>query len=197
VKITAPDFVTRLQLATEQDTAKGMFFNGVLSAAEKLLPPPGRAMCLEASGEKRFIDFLNYPIASFLHLSFTAAELLAPKVGGIPNAFRKLGSQALTDFLSSGVGKTLLVLVSDPERILAAVPTAFRTAVGYGERTVEFRGKGRCVITMKRDFMPHPYHEGLLHAAVAAMGGQNVKVVGSALGQLDTQYEITWDPKAS
>lgn len=195
VPIPSADFAVRLSLATPQDTAKGMFFNGVLGAVEKLLPAPARAMCLEASGEKRFLDFLNYPVASFLQLSFTAAELLAPTIGGVAPAFRKLGTQATEDFLGSAVGKTLQVLVSDPNRILAAVPSAFKTAVSYGERSFQFPQPGRCVITMKRDFMPPPYQEGVLFAAVSAMGGQNIKVTGMSLAPLDATYEITWDPK--
>ncbi len=81
------------------------------------------------------------------------------------------------------------MLVSDPERMVAAVPSAFKTAVSYGERSVEQKQKGRSVISMKRDFMPHPYHEGVLFAAMTAVGAQNVQVTGSSVGALDTRYE--------
>lgn len=193
VKITSPDFEARRFHATPADTAKGMFFNGVLDAVTKLVDADARAMCLAASGERKFVDFFNYPIATFLPLAFTAAELLAPKVGGHDEAFRKLGAQATWDFLGSGVGKTLLMLAGmDPDRLVAAVPSAFKTAVSYGERVTEFKGPGHAVVTMKRDFMPFPYHEGVLGAAVRATGGEEVTVQGRALGAMDAEYTIHW-----
>lgn len=195
VKLTSPDFRARISLATEKDTAKGMFFNGLLDAVEKLLDKRARDLCQQASGEKKFVDFFNYPIAMFLQASFTAAELMAPAMGGHDAAFRKMGYRAANDFLNSGVGKTLLILAGhDPNRILSAVPTAFKTSVSYGERTVSFIRPRQCLVKFVRDFMPHPYHEGVLAAAVEAMHSKNVKVFGRRLGTLDAEYEVTWEP---
>jgi len=195
VRITSPDFRARLTLTTAADTAKGMFFNGVLDAVQKLLDATARERCLQSSGEKKFIDFFNYPIATFLPMVFTAAELLATSLNGHDAAFRKLGKQATTDFLTSGVGKTLLILAGhEPSRLLSAVPTAFRTAVSYGERRVDLLGPQRAVVKMTRDFMPHPYHEGVLAGALEQMHARNVKVVGRRLGPLDADYEVNWEP---
>lgn len=194
VRISSPDFRARITLATAADTAKGMFFNGVLDAVQKLLDAEAREKCLAASGEKKFIDFFNYPIATFLPMVFTAAELLAPSCQGHDAAFRKLGKQAATDFLTSGVGKTLLVLAGhEPARLVSAVPTAFKTSVSYGERRVEFLGPRHAVVKVTRDFMPHPYHEGVLAAAVEAMHSRNVKVVGKRTATLDAEYDLTWE----
>ena len=194
VKITAPDFGTRLSLATPDDTAKGMFFNGVLDAVAKLVGPEAPAICLAAAGERRkFIDFFNYPITMFLYLSFTAVELMARAGCSHDEGFFKLGSQATSDFLGSGVGKTLLLLVGrDPGRLIGALPGAYKTAVSYGERKAEATGKNSYRLTVRRDFMPAKYHEGVLDAVVRAMGIQDVTVTGTALGTLDVRYEIRW-----
>lgn len=194
VIISAPDFAARLEQVTPGDTAKGMFFNGVLDAVAKLVGPEAPAICLASAGEKRkFIDFFNYPIGTFLYLAFTAVELMAQAGGTHDDGFFRLGAQATSDFLGTGVGKTLLLLAGrDPGRLLAALPGAYKTAVSYGERKAEAMGKGRYRLTVRRDFMPGKYHEGVLDAVVRAMGIQDVKVVGTSLGLLDVQYDIQW-----
>jgi uncharacterized protein (TIGR02265 family) len=172
VTITAPDFAARLEQVTPGDTAKGMFFNGVLDAVAKLVGPEAPAICLASAGEKRkFIDFFNYPIGTFLQLAFTAVELISEAGGTLEEGFFRLGAQATSDFLATGVGKTLLLLAGkDPGRLIAALPGAYKTAVSYGERKAEAMGKGAYRLTVRRDFMPGPYHEGVLDAVVRAMG---------------------------
>ena len=194
VRITAPDFEARLELATPDDTAKGMFFNGVLDAVAQLVNAEAPAICLAAAGERRkFIDFFNYPISMFLHLSFTAVELISKAGCSHDEGFFRLGSRATSDFLGSGVGKTLLLLVGrDPSRLINAIPGAYKTAVSYGERKAEATGKNSYRLTVHRDFMPAKYHEGVLDAVVRAMGVQDVTVTSTPLGMLDVRYEIRW-----
>jgi uncharacterized protein (TIGR02265 family) len=192
--IGSADLVLRLSLATPKDTAKGMFFNGALASVRTWLDDAAAARCQAASEEKRFIDFFNYPITSFLNLTFTAADLLKPKMATHEEVFRRFGRQATDDFLASTVGKMLLALAGkDPRRLLTAIPGGYKTAVSYGERAVEFVGDKRCRFTMKRDFMPHTYHEGVFIQVISALGVSNVKVVGQRLGTLDAMYDITWE----
>lgn len=184
------DLAARLALATPADSAKGMFFNGVLVAVEKLLGEDAREICRRASGERKFIDYFNYPIAQFLPMAFTAVKLLEPKLGSYEKAFFQLGHQAIDDFLGSGIGKTLLVLAGkEPGRVLAAAPSAYKTAVSYGERRLEMRN-GRFVLVVRRDFMPASYHEGVLVAVLTALGVPNPQVHGRSVGLLDTDYEV-------
>lgn len=188
------DLQLRLSLAQPSDTCKGMFFNGALGAVERTLGQAAREQCRAAGGEKKCVDFFNYPIAGFLQLSFVAAELLEEKVGSYDEAFRSLGQQAVDDFLASTVGKTLLMLAGkDPTRLLRSCPSAYRTAVSYGERKVEFTSERSCVFSMRRDFMPHPYHEGVFAQVIRALGVANVRVVGKRTGPLDADYAISWE----
>ncbi|MCP3137313.1 DUF2378 family protein [Pyxidicoccus xibeiensis] len=187
------DLEARLALATKEDTARGLFFNGVVGAVRVLGGEDAVVRCLSASGEKKFIDFFNYPVAAFLRMSFTAAHLMAPKFGGFDGAMRRMGVQATTDFLSSAAGKTLLLLASEsPKRLVGNLHAGYRAAVSYGERGVTWTGDKTGVFFMKRDFMPPPYHEGTLQAAIEAVGGKQVQVHGTQTGPLDTEYTLSW-----
>ena len=192
--VSASDLEERLALAASGDTVKGVLCNAALAALSKLLDPRAADTCRAASGERRFIDFFNYPISSFLKLSFTAAELSRSKLGGYDAAFRTLGKQAVDDFLSTAAGKTLRSLGNkDPHRLLATLPSAYRTALNHGERHILLAAEGRCVLQMRRDFLPHPYHEGVLGALLSSLGLGPAQVMGRRVGVLDADYEITWD----
>lgn len=187
------DLERRLSLATREDTARGMFFNGVLDAVRTLGGEAAVARCLEASGEKKFVDFFNYPVAAFLELAYAAAEVMGPRFGGFEGALRRMGVQATTDFLSSTAGKTLLLLAAgSPKRLVGNLHSGYRAAVSYGERGVSWTGDKSGLFTMKRDFMPPAYHEGTLQAVIEAVGGSQVKVQGRQVGLLDTEYTLSW-----
>lgn len=185
----------RLELAKPEDTARGMFFNGVLNAVKDV--PGGGALleeCRALTGERRFVDVFSYPISGFLRLAFPAAALLAPREGGMEAAFRHLGHLGIDDFLKSPAGKTLLLLASSSLRkVMQNATAAYRTAVSYGDRSMEWPGQRHCVMTMKYDFMPHPYHQGLLLRTLEALGGKGVQVKATPTGLLDATYEMTWE----
>jgi len=187
------DLAQRLAHATAKDTCKGMFFNGVLLATERLVSVDARKALFAKAGGKKFVDFFNYPITDFLPLAFGAVELLLPKEGGWEAGFRRLGRQATDDFLGTAVGKTLLLLANDDaRRLMSSLPSGYKTAVSYGERQVIWGGPKACTFKMRRDFMPHPYHEGVVEQVLQAVGANDVKVGGRRVGQLDTDYDVSW-----
>ncbi|NVJ02574.1 DUF2378 family protein [Myxococcus sp. AM009] len=189
----AKELEARLALATKDDTARGLFFNGVVSAVRTMGGDAAVERCLAASGETRFIDFFNYPVSAFLRMSFTAAQMMGPEHGGFDGALRRMGVVATTDFLSSAAGKTLLLLASDsPKRLVGNLHSGYRAAVSYGERAVKWTGDTSGIFTMKRDFMPPAYHEGTLQAVIEAVGGKQVQVHGRQTGPLDTEYTLSW-----
>jgi len=190
------DLTARLGQATPKDTCKGMFFNGVLQATEQLVGDDARADALSKSGEKKFVDFFNYSIARFLPMAYCSAEHLMKAEGGWEGAFRRLGRQATDDFLATAVGKTLLLLAgSDPRRLINSLPSGYKTAVSYGQRAVVWTGPTTCVLSMRRDFMPHPYHEGVLLQVIETIGVKRVSVQGKRVTLLDADYTVNWDPK--
>jgi len=194
--IDEADLTARLGQATPKDACKGMFFNGVLQATEQLVGEDARNEALSKSADKKFVDFFNYAIAHFLPLAYCAAGHLVKAEGGYEGAFRRLGRQAADDFLATAVGKTLLLLAgNDPRRFINSLPSGYKTAVTYGQRQVTWQGPRQCVLSMRRDFMPHPYHEGVLAQGLEAIGAKNVKVTGSRITLLDADYAVSWDPK--
>ena len=191
--LTISDLADRLRFANEDDTCKGMFFNGVLSAMVKLCGNSARDSVAAMLPEKKYVDFFNYPIASFLPAAFQAAKLLTPMTGNFDSAMSKLGEQAIDDFLATAVGRTLVtVSAGEAKRLMRAAPVAYRTAVSYGSRETIVTGETTCVFKMRRDFMPHPYHEGVFTAVLRALGCRDVQVRGRRMGLFDADYDVSW-----
>ena len=192
--LSISDLASRLQVATEEDTCKGMFFNGVLSAMRGLVGEETREHVARYLPEKKYVDFFNYPIATFLPAAFAAARALERVNGGnFDAAMRRLGEQAIDDFLATSVGRMLVsVSAGESARLMRAAPTAYKTAVSYGARETVFTGPTACVFKVVRDFMPPPYHEGVFLAVLRALGTLDVCVRGERRGLLDADYFITW-----
>ncbi len=183
----------RCALSTPEDTTRGMFFRGVLETVRRLGGPALEAECRKLLPEKRYLDFYSYPVTHFLQLSFLAAHLLADACGGFDEAQRRLGRQAAHDFLTSVAGKTLQMLARDePRLLLEQLPTGFRLAVSYGERGMTWTGPTSGHFTMKRNFMPPAYHEGVLAAVLEAVGARDVQVHGRDTGVLGAEYAVSW-----
>jgi uncharacterized protein (TIGR02265 family) len=172
-----------------------MFFNGLFLAVGRAQAEAGTDRLRQAARGQKFVDFFNYPILEFLPLAYYAAELVS---GGaepeqLTAGIRSIGKQATDDFLGTAVGKTLLLLSgNDPRRLMNSLASGYKTAVSYGTRTVTWSGSTSCTFAMRRDFMPPPYHEGVITQVLLAVGGKDVKVEGRAMGPLDTDYEISW-----
>lgn len=183
----------RCALATPEDTARGMFFRGVLETVRRIGGSGMEQLCRQSLPEKRYIDFFSYPITQFLPLAFQAASLLAEPCGSLATAHRVMGQKAAHDFLESVAGRTMLMLAYDePRLLLGQLPTGFLAAVSYGERSMVWTGPRGGRFIMKRDFMPTAYHEGVLHAALEAVGARDIEVQGRELGLLDTEYALSW-----
>lgn len=195
LRLDAGDLALRIAAATPSDTCKGMFCNGLFHAVQRARGTLGMEALKHAAHGQKFVDFFNYPIADFLPMAYLASELVGG--GATPLALeagvRSLGRQATDDFLGTAVGKTLLMLAgTDPRRLMNSLASGYKTAVSYGTRTVNWKTPTHCVFEMRRDFMPHPYHEGVLLQVLTAVGGKKVQVTGARVGLLDTDYDVTW-----
>jgi uncharacterized protein (TIGR02265 family) len=184
----------RVALATPSDTVRGVFFLGTLDAVKTLAGEAGVRQCLEVGGEARFVEFFNYPVGSYLRMNEVAARVMAPECGGWEEAQRRLGRRATVDMLRSATGRALqLVSRGETRRLVANLPSAYRAAVNYGERTVVWEGPSRGRVIMQRDFMPCAYHEGVLRAALEGMKVRVVEVRGLRMGVLDAEYLFAWE----
>jgi uncharacterized protein (TIGR02265 family) len=184
----------RLPLATTRDCVRGLFLNGILDAVHALGDGTAVRHCQVACGHERFLELLDYPISVNLRLVSTAMYALAVRQGGTEEALRRLGRRAGLSFLGSPGGRALLLLGrGNPKRLLSSLPLAYQTSVSFGERTVTWVGHARGLITMKREFLPAPFHEGTLLALLDASSALNPKVVGRQRDVLDSEYEVSWD----
>ncbi|MBF5046099.1 TIGR02265 family protein [Aggregicoccus sp. 17bor-14] len=188
------EFAERSAQAEPSDQCRGLFYNGALNAVRHMAGPEASERCRAAGGEKKPVDFFNYPVTGFQRLCLQAIQELGPKLGSGEKVLQLLGKQAVDDFLVSTAGKTLLLLANtDPKRLVSNLPSGFRACVTYGERTVLWSSPKQCTIAMKRDFMPHPYHEGVLHTVLTTLGAKGVQVKGKRTGVVDADYDISWE----
>jgi uncharacterized protein (TIGR02265 family) len=191
------DYERRINLAAPEDTARGLFFNGVLAAVVSLGGEAALKQCHaqlnDKRFERRFTDFASYPVADFLRLALAATRVLSPKLGGPEHTQHRLGMQATGDFLSSMAGRTLLLLTGDsPKRMIGNLASGYRSAVSYGERIVTMQGDNGARILMKRDFMLPLYNEGVLRALLESVHAKNPQVRVRPAGLLDCEYELSW-----
>ncbi|MBN1208546.1 MAG: DUF2378 family protein [Myxococcaceae bacterium] len=185
----------RMAMASPTDTARGMFFNGALDVARALGGSEAADRCQQLIGEKRFIDFFNYPVLDLLRMSLEMVRLVGARSGGGAGVLRRMGAQAAQDFLASAPGKTMLLLTSsNPRRVLNQLPTSYRTAVSFGERRVVWSVRDRTgLFIAERDFMPPAYTKGLLQGVLEATGVKDVSVSGWPTGMLDSEYQVSWN----
>lgn len=183
-----------IALAKPEDTARGMFFNGVVDAVRTLSSDEVARRCREASGERKHVDFFSYPVSSFLKLCLAAAAEVGPRLGGCEKVLRKIGEQSSRDFMSSMAGKTAIVLAGgNVKRLLGQLPSSYRAAVSYGERTLTWTGDKSGRFVVKNDFMPPAYHEGVILGVLESAGMHGIKAQGRMTGPLDSEYEISWE----
>ncbi len=191
------EYARRIALATPADTARGLFFNSVLSAVKGFGGEAALSQCRSLLDnprfERRFVDFSSYPITEFLQLAMAASQVLSDQLGSQERTQRRLGMQSTRDFFNSMAGKTLLLLSGkSPQRILNNIPSGYRSAVSYGERTVTFQGDNAAHISFKRDFMLPLFTEGVMLAVLEAVEARDIQVHSRSLGVLDSEYEVSW-----
>ncbi|MFP2900966.1 DUF2378 family protein [Corallococcus sp. 4LFB] len=190
----ARDLEARLAATTPEDTSRGLFFLGVLDAVRFLGGPEAVTRCLEQVGETAdFMPMQTYPFPRFLRLSYVAAEQLSSLVGGHEAAQRQIGTQAMLDFLNSMFARDFVQQAGgDPKRLLELMHSGYRTALNFGERTVEWTGPTSGRVIMKRSLMPVPYNEGILQSALEVTGVHDVQVSGKAQSLVDAVYDVSW-----
>lgn len=185
----------RMAMAGPTDTARGMFFNGALEVARALGGSEAADRCQSVLHEKRFVDFLNYPVQDLLRLSLEMIRVVGAHTGGCAGVLRRLGTRNAKDFLASPSGKTMVMLAGHhPRRLLNQLPTSYHTAVSFGERRVVWSTRERAgLFVVRRDFMPPAYTKGWLQGMLEAVGAQGVRVSGRPTGTLDSEYEVSWE----
>ncbi len=184
----------RMAAAAPEDTVQGSFVNGTLAAVRKLGDAETVRCCLEASGEKKFIDFFSYPLRGFLRLLECAARRLGARWGGGEVVLRELGLHAHTDFLVSPVGKTaVLMSYGSPRKLVDTAPDIYRHSMSFGEQEVVWTGPSSGRFRLRGDFLPSVCHEGVLEALIRVAGGRGVRVERAWAHGLEGEYRFSWE----
>lgn len=188
------DLHQRLVAAKPGHTVRGLFLHGALNALRALRGADAARRCLEAAGAKRFRDVPRYPIATNVQLVFAAARELSGPSGDFDEALRQLGQRVTADVLASAAGKVLrLVTGGRPEALVNSLPGAYRASVNHGKREVTWTGPTSGRLSMEGDFLPWPYHEGVLLAVLEAAGAREPRVHTHRRALLDGDYAFSWD----
>lgn len=183
----------RLSLLVETDAVRGVLFNAVLEVARNQGGDAAAQRCLEASGEKKFLDFFSYPSSKYLEVLYTAARLRSGGQEDFEKALRHLGQQAAENFLLSAAGRTLLVLVQkDPHRLINTLPWAIQVGISGVQVSVRRTGPWSGILTVHRDFSPRPFVEGGILATFVAASVRGTRIRSWPTGPSTNEYEISW-----
>ena len=185
----------RLAHAAPGDVTRGIFINSLLDMVRESGDEHLLRQCLEVSGERRFLEFFNYPIGAFLRMAYPAARSLGASFGGVDGAMREMGRRAARSFYLSSAGKVLLLLArNEPLRLLSNLPSTTQAVMGEISVISQLRRTGRAsgVLSYAHDIVPRAYNEGALCAALEAVNAKQVRVQAHALGPFHTDYELSW-----
>ena len=187
------DLERRIEAATDTDTSRGLNFNRLFDLVrDHLGDEAARAVDPQRKGSR--IDFFSYPVAEYLRIAWDAADRLEPKLAGVDGVWTELGRRTVSGFLASVLGRTIFAMAGkDARRIVSAGPSGYRSAVSYGQRTVEWRGEKQAMMTFKRDFMVPAFHRAVILTALQASDARNPRVEARAVALLDSEYEIRWE----
>ncbi|MFY0569572.1 DUF2378 family protein [Archangium lansingense] len=182
-----------MRLAVEGANVRGLIFNAVFKLLAQHEGEQAATALRATIAKKPLVDFFSYPVRDFLQVLYGAAETLAPRYGSVEDAIRACGAAAIGGFFQSGVGKTLAHIIGqgDPKRLFSSAPTAYSTAVSYGQREYSNLGERRVRLHFRGDMQPVEFHQGLLEEALRAVGCQG-RVEARKLGLEEAEYIIEW-----
>jgi uncharacterized protein (TIGR02265 family) len=184
----------RLSLVDPSASVRGVVFNSVLETVRQLGEERAVEQCLRAAGERRFMDFFNYPLGSLIQMTYSAARLLEDKYGGFEQAVWHMGHQAAASFYASAAGRTVMLLArGGPTRLLHAIVPAFQLTRKDAEVSARLTGPRSALFIYNHDFLPRPYTHAGLEATFATAQVQGVKIRARPTGPLDTVYELSWE----
>lgn len=190
-----PDLLAPLELDARLSgmprdaTVKGMFMASLMELVETRTG--------SRIGRKRYVAFVNYPLAEMLELLPKAAELVFP---GMPvrEGMRRLGQAAYPTFADSTLGRVLMSIAgSDPRAALHLAPRAYRLVGNTGEARVIDLDESTSILELRGVWSyPDAYNVGVHEGALEAFGQDGeVRVRVHTISDVD--LEIRWWPKGS
>jgi uncharacterized protein (TIGR02265 family) len=187
------DLERRIAECRDSDTSRGLNFNRLFDLVRDHIGEEAARRC-DPEGKGARTDFFSYPVSGYLKAAWNAADTLEPRLGSVDAVWAELGRRTVHGFLSSVLGRTIFAISGrDARRIVGAGPAGYRSAVSYGERTVEWRGEKSARMIFRRDFMVTAFHRAVILAALEDSDAENPRVEARALGLLDSEYALSWE----
>jgi uncharacterized protein (TIGR02265 family) len=187
------DLELRLAHCTDSDTSRGLNFNRLFDLVRDHAGDEVARWC-DPQGKASRTDFFSYPVSEYLKVAWNAADRLEARLGSVDAVWSELGRRTVRGFLASTLGRTIFAIAGrDPRRIVSAGPAGYRSAVSYGERSVEWKGERAARMVFRRDFMVPAFHSAVMLAALEATDAANPRVTGRARGLLDSEYDLSWE----
>lgn len=184
------DLVARLAAATPADTVRGVMFNAMFDVLRER-GSDALARQVDPDGTAKRTEFFSYPVASFLQIAWDGADALPRQP--FDDLLYAFGHRGCAGVLGSRLGKTLIAFSNASfEGLLRQTANAYRGAVSYGDRSVEWVAPRHARITFRRDFLVPPFHCGVFAAGAAAIGAPDARVTGTKTGFLEAVYEVQW-----
>src|SRR5688500_16721531 len=189
------DLEQRLRLATPEFTTRGFLFTATVKAVRELGGDEEMVQsCLEACGEKEFVEFFNYPTSTLLQLLLAAARVLSPRYGSAEEALRQIGRKAGESYMASAVGRSAQLMAgADPKQLVTTLQALYKVVMSYSEPSVVWTGQKSGILVVQRTFTPLPYHEGGALAIAERLGLKNVKVRARNTGELALEMDVSWE----
>ena len=189
------DLAQRVALCQPGDTVRGFIFKAVYGRVELRVGSAGLDRMLgRLRLHKRPMDSFSYPLVDFLRLLYEGADLLEPHEGSVEAAWRSCGVAAVTGFLKSYVGHSLMRFISggdDPRRALSTVQSVYSTVVSFGARDYQDLGQQRALITFRQDVQPVAFHEGAMDEVLRVLAGRG-HAKGKVLSLAHAEYVLDW-----
>ncbi|GAO04164.1 DUF2378 family protein [Anaeromyxobacter sp. PSR-1] len=188
------DLEARIAAARSDDTVRGLVFNALFSVVREVAGEEAARAC-DPTGKASRVEFFSYPVTDFLALAAAVAERIGGRLGGEQQAFFRIGHRAGGMVLDSMVGKTMLALseAGGARQLLANVPSAYKGAVSYGERRLEWTGERRARVTFRRELLAPPFHCGVFTAVLERVGAKDIRTEARQTGALDAECELAWE----
>ena len=195
--INAQDLAARLALATAEHTVKGAPFRSVCAELQSLPASAARDTLMATHKKAAWQELASFPVADYLRLAFSAAELLEPQTGSFDAALTLLGFKVADAFIKSVVGRVAVMMATgkNPLDILSYAPVTYAPVSSYGKRTFARLGPGEAVFRVREDFLPAAYHLGAIRCGMG-INGHTPEVEAKTLSLLDCDVVVRWSPPA-
>ncbi|WP_224240144.1 TIGR02265 family protein [Hyalangium gracile] len=187
------DLLARLTAVHPGDNALGLFFTTVFHLVEQQAGPAALTKLRTGELAKDYSELRMYPVKDFLHLLFSVADLLEPRLGSPEAVFRACGETSVTRY-NSGPGRFLFNVLArgDPHKLFSMAQVGYNTAVTYGRREYQVISPKSGVLRANGDMIPPAYHEGILIGSLKLLNVQG-RARARVQGIDRVEYDITWN----